>query len=611
MNFYEHQDRARRRTKIIVFLFVLAVLCIIAIIGVPVGFATEWSPEAVGAVVVFCLLVVGIATLIKLSQLRGGGQTVAEMLGGTNLQRDGLDRAERRVQNIVEEMAIASGMPVPPVYLIEDDEINAFAAGWSADDAVIGVTRGCISKLNRDELQGVIAHEFSHISHGDMRINIRLIGIVFGIMALGITGWVLVRYVGPAVLRSSSRSRSKEGAGGAGVGLAIIVFGLFLALCGVVGTFFGRLIQASVSRQREFLADASAVQYTRNPSGIGGALRKIGGMKPLAKISSEVGQCNHMFFSQAMSAMFASHPPILERVARVEGVDVKSIVENYEITQQTTQASSGVSHFSAKSVQKSISDGSGIESIPTIEAKRVIDAVPTVLRDALASGWGARLVMFALVANNNKDSNKRVAQILSIEELVEYRKFAKKIEGLDPAARLPMIDLAAPSLRLLSPEQASLFMNSVVTVVKCDGTVDRFEWVLVSVLQKHLTDIFGSLKVKTSRRKLSSYKTDISVVLGTLAYCGTSNSDEAKQSFLSSVMSLGLQTQIPDVKSCTMDRVNTSLKKLRLLRFLDKQKFIEACGVCVTYDDRVTVVEAETIRAIGDVLDCPIPMYTE
>ena len=204
MNFYEHQDRAQRRTKIIVFLFIAAVFCIIAIVGVPIGIATDWSPEAVGGTTLACLLIVGIATLVKLNQLRSGGHVVAEMLGGTQLDRSESDRAERRVQNIVEEMAIASGMPVPPVYIIEDNSINAFAAGWSTSDAVIGVTRGCIETLNRDELQGVIAHEFSHISHGDMRINIRLIGVIFGIMALGITGWILARFVGPAILRSTS-----------------------------------------------------------------------------------------------------------------------------------------------------------------------------------------------------------------------------------------------------------------------------------------------------------------------------------------------------------------------------------------------------------------------
>ena len=303
MNFYEHQDQARKRTKIIVLLFIVAVLMIMTIVIVPVGLMSEWNAGAIAIAAVFCVLIVGISTLVKLRQLNGGGHVVAEMLGGTELETVGGDPAQRKVKNIVEEMAIASGMPVPPVYIIEDDSINAFAAGWSTSDAVIGVTRGCIETLNRDELQGVIAHEFSHISHGDMRINIRLIGVIFGIMALGITGWILARFVGPAILRSTSRSRSKDGAGAAGIGLAIILFGLFLVLCGAIGSLFGRLIQAAVSRQREFLADASAVQFTRNPDGIGGALRKIGGLTPAEGFAKDADQCNHMFFSQAVKAL--------------------------------------------------------------------------------------------------------------------------------------------------------------------------------------------------------------------------------------------------------------------------------------------------------------------
>ncbi|MDP7004681.1 MAG: M48 family metallopeptidase [Phycisphaerales bacterium] len=612
MNFYEHQDRAHRRTKIIVFLFILAVLCIIAIIGIPVGIATQWSPEAVGASAVFCLLIVGIATLVKLSQLRGGGESVAEMLGGTVLHRDGLSGSERKVQNIVEEMAIASGMPVPSVYVIEDDEINAFAAGWTSDDAVVGVTRGCIEKLNRDELQGVIAHEFSHISHGDMRINIRLIGVVFGIMALGITGWVLVRYVGPAVLRSSSRSRSKEGAGGAGVGLAIIVFGLFLALCGAIGTFFGRLIQAAVSRQREFLADASAVQYTRNPDGIGGALRKIGGMKQLKNISSEVGQCNHMFFSQAMNAMFASHPPITDRIARVESVDVASLGEQKSVSSSKAQTSrgSGVSHFSSSSVRKSVRNASGIDDVCLLQAKFSIESIDPDIKKYLSSGWSARLVMFALVANDNKDSQQMVAKILSVSELVEYRKISSLVLTADATARLPMIDFAAPALRTLSPEQIKTFNKNIVSIVSCDGVVDRFEWVLVSVLQKHMSDVFGGRKITLSKKPLSSYPTPVSIILGTLAYCGSTNQREATIAFQAGANSVGMNIQIPDVPDCNMSSVNGALKELRLLRFSDKELLIEACGNCVTHDDKVTVVEAETLRAIGDVLDCPIPMYT-
>lgn len=607
MNFYEHQDRAQRRTKLIVFLFILAVICIVLIVSVPIGFASQWNLGAVGSAALISVLIVGIATLVKLSQLRGGGRGVAEMLDGKELQRDGSNRAERRVQNVVEEMAIASGMPVPPVFIIEDKGINAFAAGWSTDDAVIGVTRGCIEQLNRDELQGVIAHEFSHISHGDMRINIRLIGMIFGIMALGITGWVLVRYIGPAILRTSSRSRSKEGAGGAGVGLAVIVFGLFLALCGAIGTFFGRLIQAAVSRQREFLADASAVQYTRNPSGIGGALRKIGKMTPLKNISSEVGQCNHMFFSQAMSAMFSSHPPIQERIARVEGVDVETLGERTEHYGGITPTSA--MGFASSSVSATIQEGFCIGEAHVQQARAALAEIDPALKKSLESGWSARLVLFALVTDQNKQSHQKLAGILSVDEFAEFQRLLSIVKRSSPITRVPIIDLAAPAIRTLSEEQLQAFHKNIVSIVKSDGVVDRFEWVFVSLLQKHTSTKFENIKVKTKRFPLVHYSDDVSVVLSAIAYCGTDDVQQAKLAFSKATQKLGQEITMLEAGVCTMPIINEALKNLRSLRFVDKQRCIEACEACVTHDDVITIAEAETLRAIGDLLDCPIPMF--
>lgn len=615
MNFYEHQDRAERRTKYIIFLFIVAVICIVTLVCIPVGFATDWNFGAVIGVVVVCLLVVGISSLIKLSQLRGGGEGVALMLGGIALQRNGSDRSERRVQNIVEEMAIASGMPVPPVYVIEDDGINAFAAGWSADDAVIGVTRGCVELLNRDELQGVIAHEFSHISHGDVRINIRLIGVIFGIMALGITGWMLVRYVGPAIVRSSARSRSKEGAGGAGIGLGIIVFGLFLVLCGAIGTFFGRLIQAAVSRQREFLADASAVQFTRNPLGIGGALRKIGGFTPLKHITSDVGQCNHLFFSQAMGAIFASHPPISERISRVEGASVENISVGIDTTPTPTQTkyvasgSRGVSSFSSSSVRESILHKTDIQEVRIDQAKKAIRKINPILLRALHSGWSARIVMYALLSNNHSSWNKIIAQSLTVEEFIEYKKLSKIVGICDPIDRLPIIDLAAPALRSLSKQQLVLFHSTLNALIKSDGVVTHFEWSLVSVIQKHTSHAFGAPNIKTSRVHLSFYKKEIILVLQTLARCGKIGDEEENSAFVSGLKHLNIVPTGVCTSLGTINQLNTALKKLRALRFVDKGLFIESCEICVTHDGVISVVEAETLRAIGDILDCPIPLF--
>ena len=609
MNFYEHQDRARKRTKIIVFLFVIAVVMIVGIVAIPVGVISEWNTGAVALAAVFCVLIVGISTFVKLGQLNSGGHVVAEMLGGSVLQNQTRNRAEQKVRNIVEEMAIASGMPVPPVYIIEDSSINAFAAGWTPSDAVIGVTRGCIEQLSRDELQGVIAHEFSHISHGDMRINIRLIGVIFGIMALGITGWIFVRHIGPIILHSSARSRSKEGAGGAGIALAIILFGVFLVICGAVGTFFGRLIQAAVSRQREFLADASAVQYTRNPSGIGNALRRIGGIPENSSISKDAGQCNHMFFSQAVHSLFASHPPIEERVARVEGIDVSSIPKSGDV--QKNQSDGLVSGFSAGVVRGVVQDAGVIQEKYIERANRAIKNISPVIREALGDAWSARLVMFALFVDTSQPKQKDVFKnMLTKQEWSELNKLIPLVDKSDRASRLPMVDLAAPSLKLLSSKQQIVFAKQLETVASSDNIVSRFEWVVMYVIKKHLANNLLHKVSSGSNKKLVSFQKEAIVTLSTLAYSGAENKPCAVAAFDHALQIIGLPKGLMiDVAKCTSEYMQYSLSKLQNLRFSEKQKLLIACEACVEHDGMVTVAEAETIRAIGDVLDCPIPLF--
>ena len=258
---------------------------------------------------------VGGGSLFKIASLSGGGHTVAELLGGRLLHPDTRDADERRVLNVVEEMAIASGSPVPPVYLLEKERgINAFAAGYTPDDAVIGVTRGCIQTLSRDELQGVMAHEFSHILNGDMRLNIRLMGVLFGILLIGIAGWILFRSTLYSGMRASDDRKG---------GNPLPLIGLALYVIGYVGVFFGRLIQAAVSRQREYLADASAVQFTRNPEGIAGALKKIGAIAEGSKLETpEAGEAAHMYFGDGVGgawlSLMATHPPLADRIRRVD-----------------------------------------------------------------------------------------------------------------------------------------------------------------------------------------------------------------------------------------------------------------------------------------------------
>src|SRR5690606_9576644 len=335
MNFFEQQERAKRNTSKLVVLLCLAVVSLVAISSIAVAAilallgqrdpntpltAGSWFTQMtalldwplVGAIAVLVIGVVVAGSLFKHFQLRSGGKAVAESLNAKPIDPGTTDLEEKKVLNVVEEMAIASGIPVPPVYVMEDESINAFAAGHTPQDAVIGVTRGCIRLLSRDELQGVVAHEFSHIFHGDMRLNTKLVATLNGILLIGLVGYILLRSA--PFRRGSSRDNSA---------FIMLAIGVILTIVGFAGTFFGKLIKSAVSRQREFLADASAVQFTRNPAGIADALKKIGGYKPGSQIrDANAAEYSHMFFSQAvggaLSRFMATHPPLEERIRRVQ-----------------------------------------------------------------------------------------------------------------------------------------------------------------------------------------------------------------------------------------------------------------------------------------------------
>ncbi|MFG0313903.1 MAG: M48 family metallopeptidase, partial [Phycisphaerales bacterium] len=322
MDFFEHQDQARKATRRFMFLYFGAVITICVAVGVLFGLlaialgdapAEKQMPVALvigGAAAGLSAVIILCGSVYRIRDLRGGGASVARGLGGIYIDPSTRDPDERRVLNVVEEMAIASGVPVPPVFMMPNEKrINAFAAGYAPGDAVIGVTHACVHGLTRDELQGVMAHEFSHILNGDMRLNIRMIGFLNGILIITIAGKLLFE-ISPHV------GRSREG-------LAFMFLGFIVAIClvtiGSIGALSSRVIQSAVSRQREFLADASAVQFTRNPHGIADALRRIGGSAGGKIRHPRVEEASHMFFSQAksLSATLATHPPLKERIKRV------------------------------------------------------------------------------------------------------------------------------------------------------------------------------------------------------------------------------------------------------------------------------------------------------
>lgn len=650
INFFEQQDKARKRTGLLVLCFafglvlMIGVLYLVAMIIMnAIGSDQEsgkveielFNGGVLAGVAGLVTIVVGASSLFKIMELRSGGRVVAEMLGATLLDPGTRQHSERVALNVVEEMAIASGTPVPPLYIVEDPTINAFAAGWSPNDAVVSLNRGTIDKLSRDELQGVVAHEFSHIFNGDMRINIRLIGIIHGLLVLGVTGWICLRFLGPAMLGSGRRSSSKNDGGG-GIGIAIMLFGLALMLCGFIGTFFGRLIQAAVSRQREFLADASAVQYTRNPDGIGGALRKIQqvGRLKTDQLHEKTSDISHMFFSKAMNSMFATHPPLPERIARVEGLSVDQVQQ--ELTQATpairapepppaslnrgeqSRRTAAGDIMGAVILGSVLDDAVGrigtVDQEGLLQSRRILDSIPSPLVDAAHATATARHVIFALLLDRDPSDQavqwNRIQSLLDPSEIQQLKRLQPCMDDLDPWARLPLLDLCIPALSQLSESQYRTFREILDVMIRADGTIDRWEWVVDTVLDRHLEERYHKPGAeRKARARLQSCTQSVQSVLATLACMGAQEESEARASFEQGMMSLGWDAQFPDPSTLKISLLRSALRDIRRVRFTERAAFLQACEATILHDGATTIEEAETLRAVAESIDCPMPPF--
>ncbi|QDU62675.1 hypothetical protein Pan216_35420 [Planctomycetes bacterium Pan216] len=649
MDFFEHQDAARRKTGWLVFYFILAVIAIVVLVNViflvGLGFATTGgeqrggasgppSPIAIlelcAAVSIGTILVIFFGSLYQTMQLSSGGSAVATMLGGTPISADTRDPEERKVLNVVEEMAIASGLPVPPVYILDSEEgINAFAAGFTPSDAVIGVTRGCVRFLSRDELQGVMAHEFSHILNGDMRINIRLIGILFGIVMISTIGWWLMRGGAYASIGSSRRDDRKDGG-------AVIFIGIGLLIVGWIGVFFGNLIKAAVSRQREFLADASAVQFTRNPDGIAGALKKIGGLSAGSSLETpNANQASHLFFSKglpSLSGLFATHPPLPERIKRIDpswdgefprpSIASSDDSGQYQRPQRQPRRSgaaaaagmvSGLNDFAIRS-DHAVSRVGTVSEDHLDHASGVISGMPDGLWEMAHETYGARAVVYALLLMDGEESQKKQVEYLRqnsdpavFEEMKKVWPMVKKV----PAdSRFPLIDLCLPALRQLSQSQWATFKRNVYEMVNADEQISLFEYTLHRVISRHLAPHFqGARKPKVKYTLPKQVLPECTVLLSTLAYFGSPEDDgEAQKAFSAGVSKLGTGSlSILPKEQCRIRDVDASLGKLEVASPGLKRKLLAALTECVGSDGRITLAEAELLRAIADGLDCPMP----
>jgi Zn-dependent protease with chaperone function len=637
MDFFESQDDARRHTGRLVLLFVLAVLAIVVTVyllvaGVLVwqsqaqvaaqqgGFRTLWDPRLLAVVGVGTLAVVGGGSLYKVAQLRGGGPAVAEHLGGKLLNADRAGEAGRRVLNVVEEMAIASGTPVPLVYLLDHEEgINAFAAGYSPDDAVIGVTRGCAELLSRDQLQGVVAHEFSHILNGDMRLNLRLIGILHGILVIGLLGQTVLRSMRFGLY---GRRRS-SGRGGGGVA-AVLAIALGLMVVGFAGVFFGNLIQAAVSRQREFLADAAAVQFTRNPEGIAGALKAIGGLSRGSLMGSpNAAEASHLLFGmglkRGLGSPFATHPPLDVRIRRLDPAwdgtfpVIEAPPPKPELAAGGPAAPGAAARFDSDAVRAAVGFVGRPGPAHLDHARQLLGSLPPRLSEAARETYGARAVLCALLLS--RERGVRDAQLGQLEEHLSSDahlltcSLAADVLELDARLRLPLLDLAIPSLRALSPSQFDELMSAVDGLVAADREVDLFEWSLLKMLRRHLEPHFREVRPpKVAVYGLQRLQEECRTLLSVLAQVGHQDEQEQAAAYAAGAELLGLSgTSLLAAERCGTEALDGALDRLAEASPLKKRELLAACALCIASDRTITVQEAELLRALSDGLGCPMP----
>ncbi|WP_216592534.1 M48 family metallopeptidase [Verrucosispora sioxanthis] len=620
MNFFERQRQVRRLSTRLVLLFVLAVVGIVVVVNVAalVAFnATTADPGQlagfIAMVTVATLAAIGLAALVRTLALRGGGGKVARELGGVPVPANTTDPELRRLRNVVEEMALASGVPVPEVYVLpEETAINAFAAGWTPSDAAVAVTRGALQRLNRDELQGVIAHEFSHVVNGDMRLNIRLMGLLFGILFLTVIGRGLAR----AGVIGGGRSRGNN-SGGSAAPLALV--GLALLVAGYVGVLAGRLIQASVSRQREYLADASAVQYTRQTRGIAGALKKIGGLSDGSELKSpkrdEVG---HMLFGEAArTSWFATHPPLADRIRALEPsfdpAELQQLSRRWaaaapsgrqeDVAMGLAPAAPGQPGRGER-IRVAPEEVLGRVAAPTesayTHAAAILDRIPDPLLDRARDREAAVPLLLGLLLSAEPEVRQQAdAALRAADDLVE----------LPAELRLPLAELAFPALRDRPDPEVESLLAAVFTLIQADGAINVTEYCLSRLLLAELEEsLRPDSRWRTDRRKLTDTRSAAATLLAILAQVGHPDRGEAERAYQAGVGTLLPGTNLPYAPPENgVLALETAWPVLDGLRPGDKERLVAATVAVISHDGMMTVPEIELLRTICGLLHCPLP----
>jgi Zn-dependent protease with chaperone function len=615
LDFFEQQERSRRNSRWLVLWYVLAVLSVVAsycavaalayallalFVGAPPRAPLELYLLVGGAVGGFVLAV----SAYRMWQLSDGGPVIADLLGARYVEPGRCTPAERKLLNVVEEMAIASGISVPPVYLLDgDDAINALVAGHSPHEAVIIVTKGAAQKLSRDELQGVMGHEFSHILNGDMALNLRLVGVLAGLTWMADYAERLIYEI---AWHNKGLTREERGAAAPAALLAALV-----AFIGFPGTFAADAIRAAISRERELLADAASVQFSRNPDGIAGALDSILALR--AHTAVRALHCelfSHMFFAPAVGRWwsFPTHPPILERIRRAHP---RFRRDEYRARRHGTRSEVAVID-GAGNVVRNLRMDTAVAMVasvgrPAVEhvdyAARLLARLPSRLRDALHRADEAELAMFALALEPDEATREAELQALAARRGAEARQKVVDLHvyvgGLARNHMLTLADLPVPAIKEQRQKARDAFLADLTAMVESDRRVTLREFVLLTLLRQRLREGAGQ-PIRTQFRRIEEVAPDAHVVLSLVSL------DQAAFEKGAAVLKLGWKAPI-ERHELNIVKVGESLERLRHLSPFAKPGILKACFEAAAADGVFRLAEAELVRMVAATLDCPVP----
>lgn len=633
MNFFVQQEQARSKTKLLVFYFLIAVvatgLVMSAIFYYIFFYSSEFprDPQSIAeyaSEVGWQVFVATIGTILIASVLKslllssGGGEKVALSVGATPIDSRSKDPKIRRFINVVDEMSIASGTPRPKLFIMaHEDNINAFAAGYTPQEAVIAVTSGALNQLNRAELQGLVAHEYSHIFNGDMRLNIRLIGLLFGVL--------FISQIGEFLLRSSGRRSNSKNSGG------VLPLGLALFVVGIIGYFAGRLIKAAISRQREFLADASAVQYTRDPQTIAGCLKKILVNPSLSQIDNKNRQeLSHMFFSNGSSlkahsnSLLATHPPLGIRIQRVDkNFRLEEFLKEHKLVstkQQSSSFSDDASHPLVSQFSNGLSAAVVSETLTDLvaspqpkhlkRAQQIVDKLEPLKRSLLRNNDATMATVYAFFTNakNNKYKNQQLQSIITLESsnfVEEYKKAVDFVAQIPRDEKLESFEYCIAQLELSTDSEKRKLLALIWDLIHIDQVYTLEEYCYFTILESQLnTSLYPNHYKQINQAELMR---DMSVVVSMLVNSSSTRADLKQTHYYKAMKHLDANFSNKPLYNVDFDSFNLALSHISLMRPSKKETLISAIGTLVLADRQATVEEKELVRAIALSIKCPLP----